>query len=90
MREGAYKGHGRITFSDQDHPVRYMLQVYRSGQLLDSDGGLEADHWHVWREAFDAQRVMLTLDDGKVGPVIITQWRPGDAVASFKGAGAFQ
>ena len=83
MRQEDTRGVGILLVDGEDFEVTYGLTTTEHtgwGQIIGEHNGLYA--------ALLAHSVMLTLKDGRIAPIVVTDYSAGMGVAEFKLAGA--
>lgn len=79
-------GRGDLVVDRTSTLMAYSLTVSSQGGLKSGQGEI-AGKDAALSAAYLSERAMLTLEDGRVAPIIITQYSAGQGRAAFKLAG---
>lgn len=79
---------GELEAGGERGPVSYTLDIQVSGGLKSGSGQMTGGASLLWA-AFNADKARLHDGSGKSAPVIITNYSPGSASATYRLGGAF-
>lgn len=82
------RGAGNLNVGDALHEVTYGLTVTQRGGMRDGAGQLIGKEAALYAAYLANDPVHLEMQDGRVAPIIITNYMAGKGLAEFKLAGA--